>query len=150
MYNPQWHIEALHRLESVNFTREQGENLMELIEERQQIGLADLATKRDIDDLRQATKRDIDDLRQATKRDIDDLCQATKRDIDDLRKDTRHDIETLRLDTRHDIETLRLETRLEFEKLRSSMKFYFLGIFLMTLVVQNAQSLLQFVISLLK
>lgn len=128
MYNPQWHIEALHRLESVNFTREQGETLMELIEERQQIGLADLATKRDIDDLRQATKRDIDDLRQ-----------ATKRDIDDLRKDTRHDIETLRL-----------ETRLEFEKLRSSMKFYFLGIFLMTLVVQNAQSLLQFVINLLR
>lgn len=106
MYNPQWHIEALHRLESVNFTREQGETLMELIEERQQIGLADLATKRDIDDLRK--------------------------------------------DTRHDIETLRLETRLEFEKLRSSMKFYFLGIFLMTLVVQNAQSLLQFVINLLK
>lgn len=128
MYNPQWHIEALHRLESVNFTREQGETLMELIEERQQIGLADLATKRDIDDLRQATKRDIDDLRQ-----------ATKRDIDDLRKDTRHDIETLRL-----------ETRLEFEKLRSSMKFYFLGIFLMTLVVQNAQTLLQFVINLLR
>jgi hypothetical protein len=106
MYNPQWHIEALHRLESVNFTREQGETLMELIEERQQIGLADLATKRDIDDLRK--------------------------------------------DTRHDIETLRLETRLEFEKLRSSMKFYFLGIFLMTLVVQNAQSLLQFVMNLLK
>ena len=124
MYNPQWHIEALHRLESVNFTREQGENLMELIEERQQIGLADLATKRDIDDLRQATKRDIDDLRK--------------------------EIEGVRKDTRHDIETLRLETRLEFEKLRSSMKFYFLGIFLMTLVVQNAQSLLQFVINLLK
>ena len=124
MYNPQWHIEALHRLESVNFTREQGETLMELIEERQQIGLADLATKRDIDDLRQATKRDIDDLRK--------------------------EIEGVRKDTRHDIETLRLETRLEFEKLRSSMKFYFLGIFLMTLVVQNAQSLLQFVISLLK
>ena len=124
MYNPQWHIEALHRLESVNFTREQGENLMELIEERQQIGLADLATKRDIDDLRQATKRDIDDLRK--------------------------EIEGVRKDTRHDIETLRLETRLEFEKLRSSMKFYFLGIFLMTLVVQNAQSLLQFVMNLLK
>ena len=124
MYNPQWHIEALHRLESVNFTREQGETLMELIEERQQIGLADLATKRDIDDLRQATKRDIDDLRK--------------------------EIEGVRKDTRHDIETLRLETRLEFEKLRSSMKFYFLGIFLMTLVVQNAQSLLQFVINLLK
>lgn len=124
MYNPQWHIEALHRLESVNFTRKQGEILMELIEERQQIGLADLATKRDIDDLRQATKRDIDDLRK--------------------------EIEGVRKDTRHDIETLRLETRLEFEKLRSSMKFYFLGIFLMTLVVQNAQSLLQFVINLLK
>ena len=113
MYNPQWHIEALHRLESVNFTRKQGEILMELIEERQQIGLADLATKRDIDDLRK-------------------------------------EIEGVRKDTRHNIETLRLETRLEFEKLRSSMKFYFLGIFLMTLVVQNAQSLLQFVINLLK
>ena len=124
MYNPQWQFEALHRLESVNFTREQGETLMELIEERQQIGLADLATKRDIDDLRQATKRDIDDLRK--------------------------EIEGVRKDTRHDIETRRLETRLEFEKLRSSMKFYFLGIFLMTLVVQNAQSLLQFVMNLLK
>jgi len=124
MYNPQWQFEALHRLESVNFAREQGETLMELIEERQQIGLADLATKRDIDDLRQATKRDIDDLRK--------------------------EIEGVRKDTRHDIEALRLETRLEFEKLRSSMKFYFLGIFLMTLVVQNAQSLLQFVMNLLK
>ena len=120
MYNPQWHIEALHRLESVNFTREQGETLMELIEERQQIGLADLATKRDIDVLR--------------------------RDIDDIRKE----IEDVRKDTRHDIETFRLETRLEFEKLRSSMKFYFLGIFLMTVIVQNGQSLLQFVINLLK
>ena len=135
MYNPQWHIEALHRLESVNFTREQGETLMELIEERQQIGLADLATKRDIDDLRQATKRDIDDLRQATKRDIDDL---------------RKEIEGVRKDTRHDIETFRLETRLEFEKIRSGMKFYFLGICLMTLLVHKGESLLQFVINLLK
>ena len=146
MYNPQWHIEALHRLESVNFTREQGETLMELIEERQQIGLADLATKRDIDDLRQATKRDIDDLRQATERDIDDLRQATKRDIDDLRKE----IEGVRKDTRHDIETFRLETRLEFEKIRSGMKFYFLGICVVTLLVHKGESLVQLVMSLLR
>lgn len=124
MYNPQWHIEALHRLESVNFTRKQGEILMELIEERQQIGLADLATKRDIDDLRQATKRDIDDLRK--------------------------EIEGVRKDTRHDIETFRLETRLEFEKIRSGMKFYFLGICVVTLLVHKGESLVQLVMSLLR
>ena len=112
-YNPQQYSEMLHRLEAVNFTREQGETLMELIEERQQIGLADLATKRDIGDLR--------------------------KEIEDVRKDTRHDIETLRL-----------ETKLEFEKVRSGMKFYFLGICLMTLLVHKGESLLQFVINLLK
>ena len=45
----------------------------------------EVATKSDIDDLREATKRDIDDLRAATKRDIDDLRAATKLEIAELR-----------------------------------------------------------------
>lgn len=97
---------------------------MAIIEERQQAAVENLATKRDIDGLR---------------KEIEELRQDTKRDIDDLRKDTLHDIETLRL-----------ETRLEFEKVRSGMKFYFLGICVVTLLVHKGDSLVQLVMNLLK
>lgn len=50
------------------------------------VGWADVATKRDLDDLRHATTRDIDDLRQATTRDMEDLRQATTREIAHLRE----------------------------------------------------------------
>lgn len=89
MYNhAQEYTEALHRLEAVSFTRAQGEVIMAIIEERQQATIENLATKRDIDDLRQATKRDIESL---------------QRDIGDVRKD---------------IEVHRAETQLAIEKVR--------------------------------
>lgn len=44
--------EALHKLEAVSFTREQGETILTIVEERQQAMLAELATKQDIKDLR--------------------------------------------------------------------------------------------------
>ncbi len=45
-------------------------------------GWAEVATKRDLDQLRAATKADIDQLRAATKADIDHLQAATRSDID--------------------------------------------------------------------
>ena len=52
----------------------------------------DLATKVDIEALREGTKSDIEALRQATKKDIEALRQATKKDIKTLREATRADI----------------------------------------------------------
>ena len=53
---------------------------------------SNLATKADIETLRQATKADIEALRQATKADIEALRQATKADIEALRQATKADI----------------------------------------------------------
>lgn len=56
--------EALHQLEAVQFTRQQGEAIMTIVEERQQAVLADLATKRDLEDLRKDLKHEIAGVRK--------------------------------------------------------------------------------------
>ena len=128
MYNhAQEYTEALHRLEAVSFTRAQGEVIMAIIEERQQAAVANLATKRDIDELRQATKQDI---------------EALQRDIGDVRKD----IEVHRAETQLAIEKVRHEV----SDLRSSMRFYFLAIAILTLLAPSATSLVQLVITAFK
>ena len=118
-----------HRLEAVSFTsiRAQGEVIMAIIEERQQAAVANLATKRDIDELRQATKQDIETL---------------QRDIGDVRKD----IEVHRAETQLAIEKVRHEV----SDLRSSMRFYFLAIAILTLLAPSATSLVQLVITAFK
>ncbi|WP_314258665.1 hypothetical protein [Cardiobacterium hominis] len=128
MYNhAQEYTEAIHRLEAVSFTRAQGEVIMAIIEERQQAAVANLATKRDIDELRQATKQDIETL---------------QRDIRDVRKD----IEVHRAETQLAIEKVRHEV----SDLRSSMRFYFLAIAILTLLAPSATSLVQLVITAFK
>ena len=91
------------------FTEQQAEALA-----KEQGDLLDgnLATKTDIEALRQATKSDIEALRQATKsdiamvqRDIEVLRQTTKTDIEALRQATKSDIAMVR----RDIETLKSE-----------------------------------------
>jgi len=77
----------------------------------------ELATKRDIDELREATKRDIDKLREATKRDIDELREATKRDIDELREATKRDIKELRQETKRDIDLAKAELQASLKDL---------------------------------
>jgi hypothetical protein len=52
----------------------------------------ELATKRDLEELRIATKHDLDELRIATKRDLDELRIATKRDLDEFRIATQRDL----------------------------------------------------------
>ena len=134
-YNPQQYSEILHRLESVKFSRAQSETLMAIIEEQQQAKIAELATKRDIEDLRLATKRDIDELRRETKRDIDELRRETKQGIDDLRKETQMEF----VKVRHEISDVRKDMRLGFIVLGA-----------LVLVAPNATSLFQLLLNLFK
>ena len=134
-YNPQQYSEILHRLESVKFSRAQSETLMAIIEEQQQAKITELATKRDIEDLRLATKRDIDELRRETKRDIDELRRETKQGIDDLRKETQMEF----VKVRHEISDVRKDMRLGFIVLGA-----------LVLVAPNATSLFQLLLNLFK
>ncbi len=86
------------------------------------VGWADVATKRDIDELRLATKRDIDAVRVATKRDIDALGVATKRDIDALAVATKRDIDELAVATKRDIDALAVATKRDIDELRHDMQ----------------------------
>jgi hypothetical protein len=123
-YNPQQYSETLHRLESVKFSRAQSETLMAIIEEQQQAKITELATKRDIEDLRLATKRDIDELRR-----------ETKQGIDDLRKETQMEF----VKVRHEISDVRKDMRLGFIVLGA-----------LVLVAPNATSLFQLLLNLFK
>ena len=78
------------------FTEEQAEVLA-----TEQVHLlnSNLATKADIEALRQATKAEIEALRQATKADI----AGVQREIEALRQATKADIEALRQATKADI-----------------------------------------------
>lgn len=134
-YNPQQYSEILHRLESVKFSRAQSETLMAIIEEQQQAKIAELATKRDIEDLRLATKRDIDELRRETKQGIDELRRETKQGIDDLRKETQMEF----VKVRHEISDVRKDMRLGFIVLGA-----------LVLVAPNATSLFQLLLNLFK
>ena len=56
---------------------------------------SDLATKKDIEQLRVDTKKDIEQLRVDTKKDIEQLRADTKKDIEQLRADVKKDIKLL-------------------------------------------------------
>jgi hypothetical protein len=66
-----------------------------LMEHLPPTGWGDVATKRDLDQLRAATKADLDQLGAATKADVDQLRAATKADLDHLREITSSDIQRM-------------------------------------------------------
>ena len=98
--------------------RERAATLMSLLPP---VGWADVATKRDVDQLQATTKRDLDQLHAATKRDLDDLerrlttgIENTQRNLDDLEARLTARIDSV--DRRMDVE---LDAKLE--RLRSEL-----------------------------
>ncbi|HEX6207641.1 MAG TPA: hypothetical protein VF058_04695 [Actinomycetota bacterium] len=70
------------------------------------VGWADVATRRDVEQLRVATKRDLQELRVGTKRDLQELRVATTRDFQELRVATTRDLDALRLEVQAQMERL--------------------------------------------
>ena len=75
-----------------------------------------------------ATKHDIETLRQGTKYDIETLRQETKYGIETLRQETSAGIETLRQETKTGIETLRQETAARIEAAKVGLIKWILGL----------------------
>lgn len=77
------------------FTEKQAEVLA-----KEQVALLNdnLASKQDIEALRQGTKQDIEALRQETKQDIDALRQETKQSIEVMRVEVKRDLALLQRD----------------------------------------------------
>lgn len=94
----------IKKLKAAGVPEEQAEVHAETIA---QLIEGELATKRDIEELRQTMKRDIEEFRQDTKRDIEALRLATQRDIEELRQTTKQAIEGLRRDMKELEITLR-------------------------------------------
>ena len=112
------------RLTGSGFTEEQAETLAE---EHVALLNSNLATKIDIEMLRQGTKTDIEASRLDTKADIEALRQETKAGIDALRQETKCSIEVLRQDTKADIEILRQETKANMESLKADLLKWLFG-----------------------
>ena len=110
------------RLTESGFTERQAETLAD---EHVALLNTNLATKADIESLRQDTKTDIAEV----KADIETLRLATKADIETLRLATKADIaevkagiETLRQETKADIETLRLATKADIAEVKAGIE----------------------------
>jgi len=109
------------RLTGSGFTEQQAETLAE-----EQIAFlnANLATKADIESLRQGTKADIESLRQETRVEI----SSVKAGIESLRQETKSDIESLRQETKAGIESLRQETKAEISSVKADLVKWMFGV----------------------
>ena len=93
---------------------EAADTLMELLPP---VGWADVATKTDLQHLRDELKGDINSLRVATKSDLQHLRNELKSDINSLRVATKTDIQHLRDELKGDMLNLQLTIEVNVRKL---------------------------------
>ncbi|SUO96747.1 hypothetical protein [Suttonella ornithocola] len=80
MYNTVEYQAEVAKLVAVEFTREQAEAIMQHVEDRQIRSLQELATKRQLEDVRIALKQEVADVRTELKQEIANV----KHDIEKL------------------------------------------------------------------
>ncbi len=94
-------------------SEEAADTLMELLPP---VGWADVATKTDLQHLRDELKGDINSLRVATKTDLHHLRDEMQADIKNLRDELKGDIRNLRDELKGDMHALQLTIEATLEK----------------------------------
>ena len=100
-------------------SEEAADTLMELLPP---VGWADVATKTDLQHLRDELKSDIQNLRVATKSDLQHLRDELKGDIQNLRVATKSDLQHLRDELKGDIRNLRDELKGDMHALQLTIE----------------------------
>lgn len=85
-------------LQAAGFSEVQAEAVTRAVGRGQQIDISHLATKTELQAVRDDLKSDIDALRKEVKVDIEGLRKEVKVDIDGLRKEVKADISELKVD----------------------------------------------------
>ncbi len=100
-------------------SEEAADTLMELLPP---VGWADVATKTDLQHLRDELKAEIHSLRVATKTDLQHLREELKTDIQHLRDELKADMLNLRNEFKSDIHALRVEFKSDIQALQLSFE----------------------------
>ena len=100
-------------------SEEAADTLMELLPP---VGWADVATKTDLQHLRDELKAEIHSLRVATKTDLQHLRDELKTDIQHLRDELKADMLNLRNEFKSDIHALRVEFKADIQALQLSFE----------------------------
>jgi len=100
-------------------SEEAADTLMELLPP---VGWADVATKTDLQHLRDELKAEIHSLRVATKTDLQHLREELKAEIHSLRVATKTDLQHLRDELKADMLNLRNEFKSDIHALRNEFK----------------------------
>ena len=93
----------------------EAELIANAIEETQIVLFDNLATKKDLEELRLATKKDLEELRLATKKDLQEFSLITKQDLAIMRQD----LKLLENEFKKDLQIMRQDLKLlenEFKK----------------------------------
>jgi transposase len=96
----------------------EAELIANAIEETQIVLFDNLATKKDLEELRLATKKDLEELRLATKKDLEELRLATKKDLQEFSLITKQDLAIMR----QDLKLLENEFKKDLQIMRQDLK----------------------------
>ena len=109
-------LSAIHQLDALKaagIDEQQARAMLEVFQ--QQMSIADLATRHDIE----VTRADIEATRAELKRDIKELDVK----IESVRAELKADIETIKAELKGDIETTKAELKRDIAELNSTLTF---------------------------
>lgn len=122
-------LNASRRLESRGFTREQSEDIVEIMRDAQ----ADLFTKKDGNTLREDIRNDMEKMREDNKHDMGKIRDNAKYDMETFRMEIQYDMKTFKEEFISEIATFgeNIKSGMEKMELRLTIKMFliFVGSF---------------------
>ena len=113
-------LSASRRLESRGFTREQSEEIVEIVRDAQ----SDLFTKKDGEALREDLKNDMEKIREDVNHDMEKIRDNAKHDMETFRMEIQYDVGSFKKEVRGDLEKMeyRLDAKMQQMELRLTIR----------------------------